>query len=71
MVAKAETCDHFRLLFWQDRIYQHLRMVAKGTAVICFLCQASVPYSSGDRQVLFCNLNKNVGWTKINFHSSE
>ena len=34
-------------------------MVAKGTAVKCFLCHASVPYTSVDRQVLD-NTNANT-----------
>lgn len=35
-------------------------MVAKGTAVKCFLCHASVPYTSVDRQVLYnANTNNN------------
>ena len=39
--------DYFRLF----SVFARIRMVAKGTAVKCFLCHASVPYNSNDRQV--------------------
>ena len=45
-VGMSEKCDNFRL-FW---VFARFRMVAKGTAVKCFLCHASVPYTSNDRQ---------------------